>query len=194
MGAEHASASGRGDGPGAAGDGRPRRKGTGQRNRDHRIAHPPQSARPRRSARLPRPVRHPEDRPQLGQRRPPAAAQRRRRTQLTLQQLRQPRQSAGWRGRRRRRGADRLALPWRGPHPGARRWPALRQRRVGERRSGRGRPQCYPRRDDRPHRGAAGRRFVDLRFRRHLRRRQHHHQVAPAGLCRLGASRQLSRP
>ena len=63
-------------------------------------------------------------------------------------------------------------------HARAGRRPALRQRRLGERRARLGRPQLHPRKHDRADRGAAGRRLGDLRLRRHRRRRQHHHQEA----------------
>ena len=53
-----------------------------ERHRHHRFAHSPQPARPQRAARLHRPGGHPEDRPQLDQRCPAAAAERGRRHQL----------------------------------------------------------------------------------------------------------------
>ena len=56
-------------------------KGPGNEIVDHRIAHPPQSARPAIAGRLRRPAGHPEDRPQLDHRRASAPAERGRRPQ-----------------------------------------------------------------------------------------------------------------
>ena len=74
-------------------------------------------------------------------------------------------------------GAAEVDLRYLGSRRDARagRRPALRQRRLGERRARLDRPQLHSRRHDRAGRGAAGRRLVDLRLGRDRRRRQHHH-------------------
>ena len=61
------------------------------------------------------------------------------------------------------------------------------------RRSRVDRPQLHSGQRDRADRSAAGRRFGDLRLRRHRRRGQHHHQEAPEGLRCHGPARRLSR-
>ena len=91
---------------------------------------------------------------------------------------RQSRQPARRRRRRRRRGRNRPALSRLAPRARAGRRPALRQRRLGQRRSRLDRPQLHPRKHDRADRGAAGRRLGDLRLGRDRRRGQHHHQAA----------------
>ena len=103
------------------------------RDRRHRLAHPPRPAEPGRADRVRRPGRHRQDRPQLDQRRAPAPAQLGRRAQQQVQQFGQSRQSARRRRRRRRRGRNRPSLSRLAPRARARRRPALRQRRLGQR-------------------------------------------------------------
>ena len=81
--AEHAAAAGRAAAASVGGAGH-----TARRHRHHRLAHSPQPARPQRAARLHRPDGHPEDRPQLDQRRPAAPAELRRRPQLASSTIR----------------------------------------------------------------------------------------------------------
>ena len=151
-------------------------RGAGRGDR-HRLAHPTKPRRARRPRADCDSCGYRSQRRNLGRGLPAAPADLRLGDQPREQRERQSRLPARRRRHRRRRERNRPALPDIEARTRAGGRQALGARLVRQRRVRRSRPQHDSYRSDRAHRSAAGRRFADLRLRRHRRRGQRHHEV-----------------